>query len=208
MALSCSVSFSSKRASSSLKRRASSRFELSSSRNLTKARTTWTLISTARGLLRMVGACMAPCSVKASGSLRRPPQLDVAKCDFKILRDTRIRRGGTLCAGARRQHALRQPLALYWEFHACRGGRCGSGGCGHRCRRSCRGPCRLRGRRARGHGEASWRRVLGGGRHQAGRPHRCRDGGFRGCCPAEPGGRHSLRGRRAIAEHPIWGPGR
>lgn len=32
----------------------------------------------------MVAAWIAPCSVKASGSVRRPPQLDVAKCDFKL----------------------------------------------------------------------------------------------------------------------------
>ena len=39
--------------------------------------------STARGVFSTVAAVMAPCSVKASGSFRRPPQLDVANCDFK-----------------------------------------------------------------------------------------------------------------------------
>jgi hypothetical protein len=29
-----------------------------------------------------------PCSVNASGGLRRPPQLDVAKCDFKLATST------------------------------------------------------------------------------------------------------------------------
>jgi hypothetical protein len=32
----------------------------------------------------MVAAWIAPCSVKASGRLRRPPQLDVAERDFKF----------------------------------------------------------------------------------------------------------------------------
>jgi hypothetical protein len=45
--------------------RASSLFEASISRSWTKARTTWTVISTARGLLKIVAAMMAPCSVKA-----------------------------------------------------------------------------------------------------------------------------------------------
>src|SRR6266513_2227751 len=43
------------------------------------------LISTARGLFRTVAAMIAPCSVKASGSLRRPPRprFDVAFCNIK-----------------------------------------------------------------------------------------------------------------------------
>jgi hypothetical protein len=65
MARSCSVSFLSSRVSSCAKRRANSRFELNISRNCTKSRTTWTLISTARGLFKIVAAMMALCSVRA-----------------------------------------------------------------------------------------------------------------------------------------------
>ncbi len=51
-----------------------------------KARTTKTLISIARGELRMLAAMMAPCSVKAYGIVRRPPWvlLAVTICDFKL----------------------------------------------------------------------------------------------------------------------------
>lgn len=34
-------------------------------------------------LLKIVATMIAPCSVNASGALRRPPQLDVAECDLK-----------------------------------------------------------------------------------------------------------------------------
>jgi hypothetical protein len=52
-------------------------------------------LSTARGLLRMVAAWIAPCSVKAKGRLRRPSQLDVAKRDFKFANSSVYRRGWT-----------------------------------------------------------------------------------------------------------------
>ena len=42
--------------------------------------------ATAIGVLRTLAAITTPCSVKARGSLRRPPQieLDVANCNFKF----------------------------------------------------------------------------------------------------------------------------
>src|SRR5688572_22375301 len=55
-------------------------------RCFTKARTTYTLICAARGLLRMVAAMMAPCSVNATGRyfLWVPrPVFKVANCDLK-----------------------------------------------------------------------------------------------------------------------------
>jgi hypothetical protein len=45
---------------------------------------TKTLISTARGAFSTDAAMIAPCSVNASGRLRRPPQLDVAFCGIKF----------------------------------------------------------------------------------------------------------------------------
>lgn len=64
---------------------ASSLWVARTSRSRTKARTTYTETSTARGELSTVAAIRAPCSVKASGSLRRPPRpwFDVAICDIK-----------------------------------------------------------------------------------------------------------------------------
>jgi hypothetical protein len=49
--------------------------------------------ATARGLLRMLAACSAPCSVNACGSRRRPPRpaFDIAHCDIHPLADP----GGT-----------------------------------------------------------------------------------------------------------------
>ena len=59
----------------------------SSSRICTNARTTYTLIATARGLRRRVAAMMAPCSVKTHGRyfLCRPRLLlfKVTICDLK-----------------------------------------------------------------------------------------------------------------------------
>jgi hypothetical protein len=51
----------------------------------TKARTTNTLICSARGLFKTLAAWIAPCSVKAQGCFRRPPwpELDIAICDIK-----------------------------------------------------------------------------------------------------------------------------
>ena len=46
---------------------ARSLFVASIARNRTNALTTWTLISTARGLFSTIAAMMAPCSVKAHG---------------------------------------------------------------------------------------------------------------------------------------------
>ena len=65
---------------------ASWRFEARICRSRTKALTTSTLISTALGELRTDAAMTAPCSVKAVGGFRLPPQsdLEVANCDFKI----------------------------------------------------------------------------------------------------------------------------
>ena len=64
---------------------ASSRWVASTSRNCTKARTTYSETSTAREVFRTVAAISAPCSVKASGSLRRPPRpvFDVAIFDIQ-----------------------------------------------------------------------------------------------------------------------------
>jgi len=54
------------------------------SRICTKARTTNNETSIARGELSTVAAIRAPCSVKAKGGFRFPPQLEVTNCDFKL----------------------------------------------------------------------------------------------------------------------------
>jgi hypothetical protein len=63
-------------------------------RNRTKARTTKTLVWTAWGELSTLAAMMAPCSVKAYGSFRRPPRptFDVADCDIKPSNSSRLSR--------------------------------------------------------------------------------------------------------------------
>lgn len=40
--------------------------------------------------LSVGGEQIAPCSVKAIGRLRRPPQLDVANCDFKFANSSSV----------------------------------------------------------------------------------------------------------------------
>jgi hypothetical protein len=43
------------------------------------------LACTAVVLDRTLASISAPCSVKTQGNLRRPPHLDVAYCDIKLL---------------------------------------------------------------------------------------------------------------------------
>jgi hypothetical protein len=62
---------------------AKSRLAATISRNFTNARTTRMLISTARWLRRTAESIATPCSVKAYGNFRRPPQLDLANCNIK-----------------------------------------------------------------------------------------------------------------------------
>jgi hypothetical protein len=77
-----------------------------------------TFISTAPGLLKIAAVMMAPCSVKASEGFRRPPQLDVAKCDFKLANslgaelEKKIGRE-TLALSARQKDRLRDALKRY-----------------------------------------------------------------------------------------------
>ncbi len=63
-----------------------------SSRNLTKSRATKTLITTACSLFKMVAAMIAPCSVKATGGVLLPPQLENAFCNFKFVTSCPVRR--------------------------------------------------------------------------------------------------------------------
>src|SRR2546422_11440995 len=73
--------------SSSSRRLANSLLEAISSRNRTKARTIWTLMSTASGLFSTIAAMMALCSVKAYGKVLLPPRpgFDLANCEVKAL---------------------------------------------------------------------------------------------------------------------------
>jgi hypothetical protein len=68
------------------------------------ALTTYTLISTARSLFRVVAAMIAPCSVNAQGRWRRPPQLrlEVTDCDLKIFNSAFVTRK-TKSSGNRRR---------------------------------------------------------------------------------------------------------
>ena len=64
--------------------RASSRVSVSAARMRTKARTTNTLIWTARGLLSTLAAMRAPCSVKAYGKyLIFAPRFKITSCDLE-----------------------------------------------------------------------------------------------------------------------------
>jgi hypothetical protein len=76
IASSCSSRRLVSRCSSSSSFHESTWFEESTSRNFTKARTTYTLISIARGVLSTMAAMMAPCSVNTQGRYRRPPLQD------------------------------------------------------------------------------------------------------------------------------------
>ena len=62
------------------------------SRSRMNARTIKTLILFARSECNTLAACKAPYSVKANGSVRRPPQpeFDVANCDFKFSHSSRV----------------------------------------------------------------------------------------------------------------------
>ena len=84
--------------SSAASLRASAAVSDKASRMATNARTTNTLIWTARGLLSTVAAMSAPCSVNTKGRFLRPPcadavticdricpKLEVTNCDFKLL---------------------------------------------------------------------------------------------------------------------------
>ena len=65
--------------------RARSLWEANSSRSFTNARMISILTCTARLLFKTLDSMATPCSVKALGSLRVPPQLDVPNWNFKFI---------------------------------------------------------------------------------------------------------------------------
>jgi hypothetical protein len=87
MAWSWVASLFSMRASSSSSRLASSLLVAIISRSLTKARMISTLTAIARGDRSTEESIATPCSVKAYGGWRRPPQdeLEITDCDLKLL---------------------------------------------------------------------------------------------------------------------------
>ena len=83
MARSCLASRFSRACSNSLNRRLTSRVSANASRMATKVRTTKIETSIARLEFSTLAAMSAPCPVKAYGTVRRPPQLEVANRDLK-----------------------------------------------------------------------------------------------------------------------------
>jgi len=77
--------------SSSSSRRARPACADSICRRRTKARIISILTLTARRLLRTLDSMATPCSVKARGNLRVPPQLDVPVWNFKFANSLRLR---------------------------------------------------------------------------------------------------------------------
>ena len=80
------------RFSSSSSRRARSRFVAIISRRRTKARMISMLTRTARGLRKTLESIATPCSVKALGSVRVPPHLDLPNWNLKSLNSASVNR--------------------------------------------------------------------------------------------------------------------